>query len=84
VKDIQEQLTSANTLRDQGRYDQALTAYQAIQVKNPKLTNINLVIAGVYRRKAEQERDDAAKQTMLERAAAAEAAATESFAPELK
>src|SRR5581483_9088061 len=37
-KDIQDDLTAANGLRDEGRYDQAIAAYQAIQAKNPKLT----------------------------------------------
>jgi hypothetical protein len=83
VKDIQEQLTSANALRDQGRYDQALSAYQSIQAKNAKLTAINLVIADVYKRKAEQERDASARQALLELAAAAEAAAT-TFSAEQK
>jgi hypothetical protein len=83
VKDIQEQLTAAHALRDQGRYDQALSAYQSIQSKNPRLTAINLVIAGVYRQKAEQERDGAARQALLERASAAEVAAA-APEPELK
>jgi tetratricopeptide (TPR) repeat protein len=71
VKDIQEQLDAAKALRDAGRYDQALAAYQAIQSKNGKLTNVNLVIAAVYREKAEQERDAGARQALLERASAA-------------
>lgn len=71
VKDIQEQLTSANALRDQGRFDQAIAAYQAIQIKNPKLTTVNLVLGGVYRRKSEVERDRAARVALLERASAA-------------
>ena len=61
VKDIQEQLDEAKALRDEGRYDQALAAYESIHAKNPKLTSVNLVIAAVYRQKAEQERDAAAR-----------------------
>jgi hypothetical protein len=41
----------------EGRFDQAISAYQSIQAKNPKLTALNLVIAGVYRQKAEREQD---------------------------
>ena len=75
AKDIQEQLSEANTLRDQGRLDQALSAYESIYAKNPKLTAVNLVIASVYRRKAEQEGDTATRESLLARAAAAEVAA---------
>jgi len=71
VKDIQEQLEAARALRDAGRYDQALAAYQSIHAKNPKLTNVNLVIAAVYRQKAEQEREAPARLALLERASAA-------------
>jgi hypothetical protein len=51
-----------------GKFDQALSAYQAIQAKNPKLTALNFVIAGVYRQKAEIERDAAARQALYNRA----------------
>jgi tetratricopeptide (TPR) repeat protein len=71
VKDIQEQLTAANALRDEGRHDQAIAAYQSIHSRNPKLTNLNLVIADVYRQKANGERDAAARQALLEHASAA-------------
>jgi hypothetical protein len=55
-------------LRDQGRLDQAITAYQEIRTKNPKLTSVNLVMAGMYRKKAGQETDPAARRAMLARA----------------
>jgi hypothetical protein len=71
AKDIQEQLAGANALRDDGRLDQAIAAYQSIQDKNPKLTTINLVLAATYRLKAEGETDPAARLTLLERAEAA-------------
>ena len=71
VRDIQEQIEAARALRDAGRYDQALAAYQSIQAKNPKLTSVNLVIADVYRQKAEQEHDVPARLALLERASAA-------------
>lgn len=78
TRDIQNSVTAANTLRDQGRYDEAITAYQAIQAKNPKLTTVNLVLAGIYRQKAEREIDPAARQALLDRADAAERAAAAS------
>jgi hypothetical protein len=68
-KKIDEVLKDANALRDQGRFDQALMAYQDIRIKNPKLTAINLVIADAYRRKAAQEKDPAARRALLEIAA---------------
>lgn len=70
VKDIQGQLTIANSLRDQGRYDEAIAAYQSIQTQNAKLTAVSLVLGGVYRDKAERQ-TGAARRTSLEKAAAA-------------
>jgi hypothetical protein len=70
VKDIQGQLTLANSLRDQGRYDEAIAAYQAIQNQNSKLTTVNLVLGSVYRDKAARE-SGAARRTSLEKAVAA-------------
>ena len=78
VKDIQDQLKSADTLREQGRLDQAIAAYQELQTKNPKLTALNLVLADVYRRKADQERDEGTRRALLDRASAAELAFTSS------
>ncbi len=71
TRDIQQQLTAANALRDEGRLDQAITAYQSIQSKNPKLTTLNLVLAGTYREKAERETDATVRVTLLEKASAA-------------
>ena len=68
VKDIQEQLASANALRDDGRFDQAISAYQSIQTKNPKLTTLHLVLAATYRDKAEGEANPAARVVLLEKA----------------
>lgn len=68
-RDITQQLQVAATQRDQGRLDQALASYQDIRTKNPKLTAVNLVMADVYRRKAAQEPDPAAKQALLAQAA---------------
>jgi hypothetical protein len=71
AKDIQKLLDEAKALRDEGRLDQAIAAYQAIQARNQKLTTVNLVIGDVYRQKAEQERDASVRQGLLERASAA-------------
>jgi hypothetical protein len=71
VKDIQKMLDDAKALRDEGRLDQAITAYQAIQARNQKLTTVSLVIGDVYRQRAEQERDTAVRKSLLERASAA-------------
>jgi hypothetical protein len=64
-KNVQQQIADANALRDSGRLDQALSAYDDIRSKNPKLTAINLVLGDTYRLKAAQERNPAARQTLL-------------------
>lgn len=67
---IQGQLDAANALRDQGRFEQAIAAYQDIRSKNPKLTTVNLVLGDVYRTRASKEPDTAAKRAFLEQAIA--------------
>jgi tetratricopeptide (TPR) repeat protein len=67
-KNIQQQVADANALRDQGRLDQAISAYQEIRGKNQKLTTINFLLADVYRRKAAVERDPAARRALLQQA----------------
>jgi hypothetical protein len=67
-KNIAQQVTDANTLRDQGRIDQALSAYQEIRNKNPRLSSINVVLGDTYRKKASTERDPAARNALLEKA----------------
>jgi hypothetical protein len=63
---IQAQLTAANMMRDQGRLDQAITAYREIRTRNPKFTAVIIVIADAYRRKAAQESDPTARRSLLE------------------
>ena len=46
----------------------AIAAYQSIQSKNARLTSVNLMLATLYREKAVQEKDAAAKQALLGRA----------------
>jgi hypothetical protein len=71
TRDIQDELAAAQTLRDEGRYDQAIAAYQSIQKDNARLTAVNLVLAGAYRDKARSETNAAARRALLERAVAA-------------
>jgi tetratricopeptide (TPR) repeat protein len=63
---IQAQLSAAQMMRDQGRLDQAITAYRDIRNKNPKLTTLNLVIGDTYRKKAAQESDPTTRRSALE------------------
>jgi len=70
-KTIAEDLSAAESLRTAGRYDDAIAAYQAIQSKNGRLTAVSLMLATIYREKAAQEKDSAARQALLSRAIAA-------------
>ena len=65
---IQAQIAAANRLRDQGRTDQAIAAYQEIRAKHPNLTTLNLVIGAAYRRQAELTSDGTARRVALDRA----------------
>jgi hypothetical protein len=68
VKTINEDVTAAEALHRSGKLDEAIAAYQSIQSKNARLTTVNLVLASLYREKAEQEKNPAAKQALLNRA----------------
>jgi tetratricopeptide (TPR) repeat protein len=70
AKNIQQQLVAANALRDKGQLDQALAAYEQIRDQNPKLTAVNLVVGGVYRKKAALESDPSARRALFDRAIA--------------
>lgn len=67
-RSVLQQVTDANALRDKGQYAAALSAYRQIRETNPRLTSIDLVVAGVYRKQAAEETDMAARRTLLERA----------------
>lgn len=71
AKTIGEDIAAADALRTAGKYDEAIAAYQSIQSKNARLTTVNLMLASLYREKAGQEKDAAAKQALLARAIAA-------------
>jgi len=70
-KTITDELAAAEALRSAGRVDDAITAYQGIQSKNARLTAVGLMLATLYRQKAAQEKDAAARQALLTRAIAA-------------
>jgi len=72
AKTIGEDVGAAEALHKAGKLDEAIAAYQSIQSKNARLTTVNLVLASLYREKAEQETNAAAKQTLLNRAADAD------------
>ena len=67
-KTIGDEIASAEALRKSGRYDDAIAAYQSIQSKNSRLTTVSLMLGTLYREKAAQEKDAAAKQALLNRA----------------
>ena len=70
-KSIGDDITSAEALRTAERYDDAISAYQAIQAKNGRLTSVNLMLGALYREKAQQEKNAAGRQALLGRAIAA-------------
>jgi hypothetical protein len=70
TKNVQQQLTAANALRDKGQLDQAIAAYEQIRDQNPKLTAVNLVVGSVYRKKAALESDPTARRALFDRAIA--------------
>lgn len=67
-RNIEQLIREAAELREQGRIDQALAAYQDIRTRNPKLTSVNMVIGDLYRRKAALESDPAARQALFRQA----------------
>jgi hypothetical protein len=67
-KNIQQELADAAALREQGRLDQAIAAYEDIRSRNGKLTSVHLTLADVYRQKAAQQSDAAARQALLNQA----------------
>lgn len=67
-KNVMQLVAAANTLRDRGQFEQALTAYQQIREQNPKLTAVSFVMAGVYRQQAAGATDPTARRALLDRA----------------
>lgn len=62
---IQAQIAAATMLRDEGRIDEAIAAFETIRNRHPKLTAVNFVIAAAYRRKAAVEPEPRAKRAAL-------------------
>ena len=48
VKLVTSQLAAAAVMFDEGRYDQAITAYRDIRTKVPSLTLVNLQLGNAY------------------------------------
>ena len=69
-RQIAADISAADGLRDSGRVDQAIAAYEEILARNPTLTMMNLVIAESYRLRAEKEADPTAREPLLDRAIA--------------
>ena len=67
-KNVIQLVTAANSLRDRGQLEQALTAYQQIREQNPKLTAVSFVMASVYRQQAASATDPTARRALLDRA----------------
>lgn len=63
-------LSAANALRAEGRYDQAVAAYQAMTTKTPALSAMHLVIGDTWRQKAAQQSGPARAATLDQAAAA--------------
>ncbi len=51
VQALQQDLVAADTLMSRGQYDDAIAAYEAILVKVPALTSVNIEIGRAYRAK---------------------------------
>jgi hypothetical protein len=69
-RQIATDIATANELRQTGRVDQALAAYEDIISKNPTLTMVHLVIGDMYCMKAEREGSPAMRQPLYDRAIA--------------
>lgn len=70
-REVQTDLNTAESLRNAGRFDEAVMVYQSIRAKNPTLTMVNMVLGGTYRQQAAKEADKAAKQAAYTQAIAA-------------
>ncbi len=55
TRQVDADLDAANALRAEGKFDQAIAAYQAIAEKNPALSSVQLVIGDAWRQKAGKE-----------------------------
>ncbi|MCM3880074.1 MAG: carboxypeptidase regulatory-like domain-containing protein [Vicinamibacterales bacterium] len=69
-KSLSSQLASAATLLDDGRYDQAITAYRDIKTRVPALTMVNLPLGTAYLGKKSYGEAESAFQEILKADAA--------------
>ena len=69
-KSLSSQLASASTLLDDGRFDQAITAYRDIKVRVPALTMVNLPLGTAYLGKKSYSEAESAFQEILKADAA--------------
>lgn len=65
AKDIQSELTAADALFNQKRWDEAITAYRAVMSRTPALSVINLQIAAAHRNKKDYDGAVAAYTALL-------------------
>jgi Tfp pilus assembly protein PilF len=65
AKDLQAELSNADALYNQQKWDDAIAAYRAIMTKAPSLTVINLQIAAAYRNKKDYDAALAAYNDLL-------------------
>jgi Tfp pilus assembly protein PilF len=65
ARDLQTQLTAADALYNQQRWDEAIAAYKAIIARAPVLSAINLQIAASYRNKKDYDNAVAAYEALL-------------------
>jgi Flp pilus assembly protein TadD len=65
ARDLQAQLTAAEALYIQQKWDEAIVAYKAIVAKTPALSVVNLQIASAYRNKKDYDNAVAAYEALL-------------------
>src|SRR5215510_13237523 len=65
AKELQNELTAADALFNQQKWDEAIAAYRSIMGKSPALSVINLQIAAAYRNKKEYDNAVAAYNALL-------------------
>jgi tetratricopeptide (TPR) repeat protein len=65
TKALSTQLAAASALFDEGRYDQAITAYRDIRTKTPALTLVNLQLGNAYLMKKSYPEAEAVFQEIL-------------------
>lgn len=70
AKQVQADITAADEMRNAGRFDQAIAAYQEIADRSPTLTMVSVVMADAIRQKAARETNPTARAPLYDRAIA--------------